>query len=168
MKYARAAICLITFLCLASVGQAQAIFPPLTVEDLNGRTVQLPAQLPGEPTIVFIAFKQRQQPNIDAWAQRLGLQQVGGPAWVEMPVVGRGAALMRPIIDNGMRSGITSEAMRARTFTLYSSRNAFMGALGLSSLRQVYVALVNRDGSVRTIIAGDVTDAKVAQLRAAY
>ena len=146
---------------------AEASFPPFTVEDLNGRSLSFPAQLPGAPTIVFIAYKQRQQDDINAWVNALGLQETGGPAWIELPVVGRGAALMRPIIDNGMRSGIPSPEMRARTFTVYSSRRAFNTALGITDLRQIYVAVVEPNGTIRALIEGNVDATKVAQVQAA-
>lgn len=147
---------------------AQMTLPSLVADDLNGRTMRLPQDLPGDPTIVFIAYKQRQQPNVNAWVRRLGLTEAATPAWVELPVVGQGARMIRSIIDNGMRSGITSTAMRARTITIYSNRSAFNRALGINDMSQIYVLLVDRDGTVRTKIEGDVTEAKVDQLRAAY
>ena len=91
-----------------------------------------------------------------------------GLAWIELPVVGQGAALIRSVIDNGMRSGITSTAMRARTLTIYSNRRAFNTAMGISDMSQIYVALVEQNGTVRTMISGDVTEEKVDELRAAY
>ena len=102
-------------LMLSTQAYAETILPKLTADDLNGRILALPADLPGDPTIVFVAYKQNQQPQINAWVNRLDLQPEGGPAWVELPVVGQGAALIRSVIDNGMKSGITSKAMRART-----------------------------------------------------
>lgn len=151
----------------ASFAQAQT-FPTLVADDLNGRSVTLPRDLPGQPTIVFIAYKQRQQPQINAWVQRLGLQQDGGPAWVELPVVGSGAKMIRSIVDNGMRSGITSKSARAKTITIYSSRRDFNRALGIQGRNDIYVALVDPNGKVRTLIKGRVTEAKVNQLRKAY
>ena len=153
---------------LATSAIAEIKFPELTSDDLNGRSMNLPADLPGETTIIFVAYKQRQQPKIDAWVKRLGLTETGGPAWVEMPVVGKGAAIFRSFVDNGMRSGITSQKMRARTITIYSSRSAFNRAMGLKGRNDIYVLLVDRDGSVREIIRGDVSEEKVDQLRDAY
>ena len=158
---------ILTF-ALATQAHGEIKLPSLVVDDLNGRTMNLPADLPGNPTIVFIAFKQNQQPLINAWVDRLGLLAQGGLYWVELPVVGRGAALIRSVIDNGMRSGITSTAMRARTLTVYSNRRSFNSAMGIADMSQVYVALVDRDGAVRTMISGAVTEGKVDKLRAAY
>ena len=157
---------IVVFLANAAIAELQ--FPLLDADDLNRRAVSLPQDLPGDPTIVFIAYKRNQQPSINAWVARLGLQERGGAAWVELPVVGRGAALFRNFVDNGMRSGITSTAMRGRTITIYSSQRAFNMALGIDGRDDIYTALVGRDGQVYVLIAGDVTAEKMAQLRAAY
>ena len=153
---------------LTPMAQAELVFPTLTADDLNGRSLSIPADLPGTPTIVFIAYKREQQPNINAWVEKLELHETGGPAWVELPVAGLGAVLFRSFVDNGMRSGITSPEMRARTITIYSSRSAFNRALGIPGRGEIYVALVDPAGTVHALIAGDVTEAKVAQLRSAY
>ena len=159
-------IIVITF--LSAMAHADVIFPSLTADDLNGRSLDLPGDFPGTPTIVFIAYKRNQQPSIDAWVERLGLRESGGPAWVELPVVGRGAAFFRSFVDKGMRSGITSLSRRAKTITIYSSRSAFNRALEIDTRVEIYVALVDPDGTVHSLIQGDVTEAKVKKLRAAY
>jgi hypothetical protein len=155
-------------LMLSTQAYAETILPKIAADDLNGRILTLPADLPGDPTIVFVAYKQNQQPQINAWVSRLDLQPEGGPAWVELPVVGQGAALIRSVIDNGMRSGITSKAMRGRTITIYSNRRAFNKSMGITDMSKIYVALVDQSGAVRTLIPGEVSDAKIEQLRAAY
>ena len=155
-------------MALSATTQADSTFPTLMADDLNGRSLSLPADFPGKPTIVFIAYKRNQQPSINAWVERLGLRETGGPDWVELPVVGLGAVLFRRFVDNGMRSGIISTEMRARTNTIYSSRSAFNRALSIVGQGEIYVALVDPNGMVYTLIAGDVTEAKVEQLRAAY
>ena len=155
-------------MALSATTQADSTFPTLMADDLNGRSLSLPADFSGKPTIVFIAYKRNQQPSINAWVERLGLRETGGPAWVELPVVGLGAVLFRRFVDNGMRSGIISTEMRARTITIYSSRSAFNRALSIVGQGEIYVALVDPNGMVYTLIVGDVTEAKVEQLRAAY
>ena len=159
---------LIVVFFMISPATAEVIFPDLEADDLNGRTLSLPKDLPGKPTIVLIAFKRKQQSSVDEWVDRLDLLPEGGPAWIEMPVVGRGAAIFRSFVDKGMRAGITSEVMRGRTITIYSSRRAFNNALGIQSMKDIYVALVDPNGTVHILIQGDVSEKKVKQLRAAY
>ena len=159
---------LIVVFFMITPATAEVIFPDLEADDLNGRTLSLPKDLPGQPTIVLIAFKRKQQSSVDAWVDRLDLLPEGGPAWIEMPVVGRGAAIFRSFVDKGMRAGITSEVMRGRTITIYSSRRAFNNALGIRSMKDIYVALVDPNGTVHILIQGDVSDEKMKKLRSAY
>jgi hypothetical protein len=53
---------------LANMAIADLQFPQLDADDLNGRSVSLPQDLPGDPTIVFIAYKRKSA----AKHQRLG------------------------------------------------------------------------------------------------
>jgi hypothetical protein len=142
-------------------------FPTLTADDLNGRSLTLPAELPADRTIVFVAYKQRQQADIDAWAQALSLSPGKAPAWVELPVVGSGARLIRGFIDNGMRSGITSTAQRAQTVTIYQSAEVVNAPLGFSGTGTIRVLVVRRDGEVLVALSGPVTDEGLAQVRQA-
>ena len=158
---------LIVVFFMITPATAEVIFPDLEADDLNGRTLSLPKDLPGQPTIVLIAFKRKQQSSVDEWVDRLDLLPEGGPAWIEMPVVGRGAAIFRSFVDKGMRAGITSEVMRGRTITIYSSRRAFNNALGIQSMKDIYVALVDPNGTVHILIQGDVSEEKVKKLLAA-
>ena len=159
---------LIVVFFMITPATAEVMFPDLEADDLNGRTLSLPKDLPGKPTIVLIAFKRKQQSSVDAWVDRLDLLPEGGPAWIEMPVVGRGAAIFRSFVDKGMRAGITSEFMRGRTITIYSSRRAFNNALGIQSMKDIYVALVDPNGTVHILIQGDVSEEKMKKLRSAY
>ena len=61
----------------ANMAIAELQFPSLDADDLNGRAFSLPQDFPGDPTIVFIAYKRNQQPSINAWVARLGLQERG-------------------------------------------------------------------------------------------
>lgn len=161
-----------TFLLVLFFGAAPAfaepMLPTLNTKDLNGREVTLPAQLPGKKTVVFIAYWQEQQPAINKWAAAMGLtKSPSGQAWVELPVVGAGAKLFSKMIDNGMRSGIQSTDMRARTMTIYSSKRKFNRAMGISNTDQIYVAVIDRAGKVYEMVGGAVTPEKIAKIKGA-
>lgn len=153
---------------IATFASAEGTFPTVTSEDLNGRTLTLPQDLPGNPTIVFIAYKQAQQDTVDAWVRSLGLDASRGAEFLEVPVVGRGARLMRSVIDNGMRSGITDTAMRARTVTLYESVSKINDPLGFSGRGEARVLVVARSGEVLYSTSGGPTSAGVQAVQAAY
>ncbi len=112
-------ILIVVSICFGSIGYAQTSFPNLKIDDLNGRTVFFPDELPGDPTIVFITYKQRHQEDVSEWARQLNLKEDSGLEWIELPVIGRGGRLMRTVIDNGMdcaqiclQSGLAISAIR--------------------------------------------------------
>ncbi|WP_370227480.1 hypothetical protein [Cognatishimia sp.] len=147
---------------------AKSIFPTLTSEDLNGKTHTLPSGLPGDPTIVFIAYKQRQQAAVNTWINALGLDPSRGAEFVELPVVGSGARLMKSVIDNGMRSGIVDRNMRARTITIYESAASVNAPLGFSGRNQIRVLIVTQSGEVLWSTSGPATSAQVTELQAVF
>lgn len=148
--------------------QAEGIFPTVTADDLNGKSHSLPADLPGDPTVVFVAYKQNQQDAINGWINALGLDPARGAQFVELPVVGTGAKLIRPVVDNGMRSGITDTKMRARTITLYESPALINTPLGFTGRDVIRVLLVRQNGQVLWSTSGTVTEQAVSELRALY
>lgn len=151
-----------------TTAQAESLFPTFSADDLNGRSVTLPSGLPGEPTIVFIAYKQRQQSDVNSWIAALGLDPTRGAEFVEIPVVGKGASVMRSYIDDGMRSGIVDTALRARTITLYESPTLVNDPLGFSGRDQIRVLVVRQSGEVLWSTSGPATESGVAALKAAF
>lgn len=160
-----ATLALLTLIATPVLAQS---FPTLQSEDLNGRAVTLPADFPGDPTIVFIAYRRNQQPLVDSWVQTLGLDPEIGAQFVELPVVGRGAKLIKSTIDNGMRSGITATALRARTITIYQSVRTVNDALGFSGRNTIRALVIRQNGEVLYATSGPVTPEKAKALAAAY
>lgn len=125
---------------------------------LDGTVVELPAQLPGRRTVVVLAFRQRQQRDVDRWidlAVALGVPGsplgVAGPmetAVVEVPVLGRRYLGARRFIDGGMAVSIADPAVLARTITVYTDAAAFRRRCQVPTAEEVTALLVDRDGVV--------------------
>lgn len=165
----RTALALVTALSLLAMPAfAAGQFPTVTADDLNGNSKTLPADLPGEPTIVFIAYKQNQQPDVNTWVYGLGLDPSQGAEFVEVPIVGRAARMVRGVVDNGMRSGIVDTDMRARTITLYESISLLNDPLGFRGRGEIRVLLVRRNGEVLWSTSGTATPAAMEELKALY
>jgi hypothetical protein len=137
---------------------------PVRGRALDGTEVVLPDDLPGDQTLVVLAFRQRQQPEVDRWielAVSLGVAAtpLGAPrplrrAVVEVPVLGRRYLAARRFIDGGMATGIGDPAVLARTVTVYTDPIAYRRRCGLGSGEAVRVLLTRRDGRVSFVATG--------------
>jgi hypothetical protein len=136
---------------------------------LDGTPYRLPEQLPGEHTLVILAFRQRHQPDVDRWielaidlgvpASPFGATRPMSTAVIEVPLLGRRWLPARRFIDGGMASGIADPVVLARTITAYTDPVAFLLACGLGDPaagvgaartpgEEVEVLLATRDGVV--------------------
>lgn len=151
-------------------GNPVPYFPRIEAENLNKEPITLPDDLIGEPALVLVAFKRRQQSNINTW---LGMipdieSAINGVRVIETPTIsGLKWGWMSGFIDGGMRSGIADLDARARTITLYTDVGAFKDALGLKSSDQIYAVLLDADGEVVRIEEGDYEPLKLDRLREA-
>jgi hypothetical protein len=146
---------------------AEARMPEVSAETLSERKVILPRDLPGERTLVLIAFVGAQQKNVDTWVAGLDLMKSPIP-WIETPVIDKPNALYQSIINGGMRMGIPDPKVRDRTITLYTSRNEFIAAMQFKSGQTtIYAAVVDRKGKVWAAAEGDYSAQKAAPLLAA-
>ena len=92
-----------------------------TSTTLAGEELTVPSGLDG-PTLLCVAYRQRQQADVDTW-----LAVVGADPRVEVlevPVLGRRWLPGRRFIDGGMASNMDA-ATRARTMCVYTDVDAF-------------------------------------------
>lgn len=142
-------------------------FPRIESENLNGDAVTLPDNLAGNPGLVLVAFKQRQQINVNTWLDQLETIEAGidGVRVIETPTIsGKRWGWMAGFIDNGMRSGIPDLEARARTITLFTDVGEFREALGLESVDTIYGVLLDEQSRVVDVVEGDFTDEKLQRL----
>jgi hypothetical protein len=144
-------------------------FPGLTGSNLQGKEFTLPGDLEGERNLVFVAFQQWHQSQVDTWisfAKALERSQQG-MRYYELPTIQRHVGLARSFIDGGMRAGIPDPVARERTITLYIDKSPFRRALELSDEDRIYVLLLDRQGRVLWRAEGDFTPEKGASLAGA-
>lgn len=141
-------------------------FPTVTSENLEGRSLTLPADFAGERNVVFVAFLMQQQKDVDTWSPwlRQTLPKYPGSDFYEIPTIQRMVAPMRWVINRGMRGGIPDRAVRERTVTLYLDKAPFKAALGITAESAIQVLLVDRAGRVLWRTTGPFTPAKAAEL----
>lgn len=152
-------------------------FPPLQVRSLAGQQFQLPQDLPAARTAVIVAFYQRHQADVDAWITPLveagvsatprGLPQGAERAVVEIPMLKRRWAPARGFIDGGMASGIGDPDINARTWTVYTDVDQFLGLIGVTGDSSIVVLVVERDGTITEMQRGRPDPDKLARVTAA-
>jgi hypothetical protein len=151
---------------------------PVRGRALDGTPCRLPDELPGERTLVVVAFRQRHQRDVDRWiglavdlgvpASPLGAVLPMPTAVIEVPLLGRRWLPVRRFIDGGMATGIADPVVLARTITAYTDPVAFRRACGLrGGGMQVEVLLAGRDGSVAWSARGAPGEGSRAALAAA-
>ncbi|MCF4098720.1 hypothetical protein [Maritalea mediterranea] len=158
---------LLSLFITANTALAQQ-FPNISAKDLNGRSVNLPADFNANRSLLFIAFEQEQQAQVNTWlpfAQQL--ENAGQAKFYELPVLPSALRLIGGAIENGMRSGIPSQATRAKTLTLYTNVTRFRKNLGLGGKNQIYAVVIDRQGRVLAVQSGAYSSAKANQIRAA-
>lgn len=156
---------------------AEPRLAPIEVRALDGRRLRVPAELPAERTLVVLAFRQRQQRDVDAWialatalgvpASPHGATEPMSTAVVEVPVLPRRYAPARRLIDGGMASSIGDPAVLARTLTAYTDVERVRRDCGLRTTAEVSALLVDRSGRASFHAVGPPTSADRAALAAA-
>jgi hypothetical protein len=141
--------------------------PVVEAETLNEKSLALPRDLPGEKTLVLIAFSQAQQKNVDTWIDGMNLNAVNF-AWIETPVIDPLYGFFSGFIQNGMRKGIPDLKARERTVTIFTKRADFLIAMGLpASTNTIYAVVVDRAGNILARAEGDFAAQKAIGLLAA-
>ncbi|MEI8294278.1 MAG: hypothetical protein WCG66_09865 [bacterium] len=137
-----------------------ATFPSLCGKDLNGSPWKAPVGFPGEKTLLLIGFDEPQQVFIDSWIKGMKLESIGSALpWVEMPLIENPGVFMRWFIDTGMRGGIRDKATRARVWTAYTDKKAFLESCGITTTGTISVLVVERDGTILASETGSFTEA---------
>ena len=140
-------------------------FPALRTRNLDGARVALPDDLPGPLDLLVLAFRRRQQEDVDAWRAAIEAEWRHGLDFWEVPVIGRGWVPVRAWIDGRMAASIRRPDVRAHTLTAYTDVGAVRHALGIAGSGQVVAVLVV-DGAVRWQSAGPPDREQIAGLRA--
>ncbi len=149
-------------------------FPTVEGKNLDGRRFTLPAGIEGQAALLFIAFRQNQQADINTWmpAGRALAARYPGLAVYELPTIYRLPRISQAFIDGGMRAGIPDPVARATTITLYLDREAFQGALGITDDARIHAMLVTPGGDIlwraEGRMTGEMQDAMERAVAAAF
>jgi hypothetical protein len=128
--------------------------PSLTGDNLNSRKMTLPQDLPADPALLFLAFDQDQQSQIDSWTKGLNDSAAALP-WLEVPIIEPSNAFVRAMIAGGMRRDITATEVRERVVTVYTAPDPVAHAVGCTDYRKrLCVAVAEKSGRIRLVLTG--------------
>lgn len=124
-------------------------FPTVNGSNLQRAKLTLPQDFEGEYNLLFIAFQQWQQDEVNTWialAESLETQ-FPGLVYYELPTIRALNAFSKFFINEGMRAGIPNQKSRERTITLYLDKDDFRNALSLDDESHIYILLIDHQGN---------------------
>ena len=142
-------------------------FPTVTGSNLLREKLTLPRDFQGELNVVFVAFYQWHQMEVNSWiplAQELE-KQTKGLYYYELPTIQSRNFLYQKFINEGMRAGIPNQTSRERTITLYLDKASFRHKLEMPDEDHIFVLIVDRQGKVLYSTRGSYTPAAGEILR---
>lgn len=146
-------------------------FPRVTASNLEKQRFVLPRDFAGDRNIVVIAYKRRQQADVDTWIPWLNriVAARRDVRWYELPTISKTTGtLLGWFIDRGMRRGIADIRQRRRTITLYLDKDRFRKTLGLPDGEDmIHILVVTRRGDILGRASGRFSDAGAAAIKAA-
>jgi hypothetical protein len=157
-------------LLLAMAAPSESSFmgrlPTLTVKRLDQQRVVLPQGLPAERTLALVGFDRRHSAEIQSWIRGLRLDQDSSIAWFKMPVLNDpGTEQGRNHLENVLLARHPADADRSRLVPVFTNRDAFLRAAGLSGMEHAWVLVLNRDGKVLARAEGEFDQDKAQALR---
>lgn len=125
-------------------------FPTVNGSNLLREKKSLPADFKGQMNLLFIAFKQWQQSEVNSWVPWINEMENKYPGlmYYELPVIEDRNSLSKWFINEGMRAGIPNPITRERTITLYLNKDDFRNSLDLRDEEHIHIVLLGRNDDV--------------------
>jgi hypothetical protein len=140
--------------------------PTITAKRLDQQPVVLPNELPAERTLALVAYTRHQRGEIESWIHGLRLDQDATIPWFRMSVLNDpGDEGARSEIEKRLLARHPAEADRSRLVPVFTNREAFVRAAGLSGAEHASVLVLDRDGKVLARAEGQYDEDKGQALR---
>ncbi len=141
-------------------------FPSISAQDLEGKTLTIPKDLPGVSNLAVLAFSREHLRPMETWSphfSRLEQDFPGLGVW-QIAALSKAYRIFRSAIDGGMRAGVADPRMRAHVLTSYLDLPSLQRALALPDLRDIHLYLLDRSGTIRWHTSGAWTGDRLAGL----
>ena len=165
-------LALFIFSCLSPsvisklVPQGENQFPKLTGINLHKQIKNIPEDFAGEFNLVTVAFKQKQQEEVNTWINFFDeiSPKYKHLRYYEIPFIYEVNQLKRTFIQSGMRGGIKEDRARERTVTVFTKREPFFKLMNMNE-DNIYTLLLDKDANILWRTEGVTNKSNKQQLR---
>lgn len=168
-----------TFAWLAAAGAALALalagpdevklmgrLPSFATQQLDQQPLAAPAPVFAERSLALVAYTRHQRHEVQSWVRGMGLDRDASIPWFRLSVVNDpGSQSKRSEVERKLLALYPQPAERARLVPVFTNREAFARAAGISSTEHAAVLVVDRDGHVLARAEGPYDEAKAKALR---
>jgi hypothetical protein len=163
-----AAACAALVLAVAGPSESNVMgrLPAPTVERLDQQRIAVPRGMKADRMLALVAYSKAHRAEIDSWIKGLHLDTDSTIAWFKMPVLNDpGDERERHAVERKLRAQHPGDVERARLVPIFTDRQAFIRAAGLSSPEHASVLVVDREGKVLARAEGRFDESKAQALR---
>jgi hypothetical protein len=140
--------------------------PAMNAKRLNQQPISLPDGLPAGRTLALVAFQRGHRGEIESWIKGMELRENGPIQWLKMPVLDDpGSESARSDIEQRILARHSALVDRSRLVPVFTNRDAFIRAAGLSGPDHAWVLVIGRDGQVLARVEGEYSAEKGQALR---
>jgi hypothetical protein len=140
--------------------------PALNAKRLNQQPIALPEGLPAGRTLALVAFHRGHRDEIESWIKGMELREDGPIQWLRIPVLDDpGSESARTDIEKRILARHSAPVDQSRLVPVFTNREAFIRAAGLSSSDHAWVLVIGRDGQVLARAEGEYSEEKGQALR---
>jgi hypothetical protein len=143
-------------------------FPTVSAKTLAKRCVRFPDETKGKVGLVFVAFEQGAQQDINSWVSPFigDVLNNNEVSYYEIPMISGAYKPVSRFIDGGMRGGVPKD-LHDRTATFYGKRADFFQSMAITDQSRAYLFVLSRDGRIVFRTDGPATTEKISATRTA-
>ena len=140
--------------------------PTIATKRLDQQAMVLPGQLPAERSLALVAYTKHQRDEVHSWIRGMQLESEPNIAWFRLSVINDpGSESARSVVEQKLLERHPRQTDRSRLVPVFTNREAFARAAGVSGTEHAAVLVVDRDGHVLARAEGPYDPAKAQALR---
>ena len=141
--------------------------PAGTAQRMDQQRIVVPQGLSVDRSLALVGFEREHHEEIDSWIQGLRLEHDAAISWFKMPVLNDpGDPAARSAIEDRILARQPTDRARSRLVPVFTNREAFTRAAGLSGAGHASVLVLDREGKVLARAEGRYDQEKAQALRA--